>query len=28
MHGCGHDGHGTTLLAVAKYFAQTRNFAG
>ena len=28
MHGCGHDGHGATLLAVAKYLAQTRNFAG
>ncbi|GAB1826691.1 MAG: amidohydrolase [Burkholderiales bacterium] len=28
MHGCGHDGHGATLLAVAKYLAQTRNFVG
>lgn len=28
MHGCGHDGHAATLLAVAKYLAKTRNFNG
>lgn len=28
MHGCGHDGHGATLLAAAKYLIQTRNFSG
>lgn len=28
MHACGHDGHTTTLLATAKYLAETRDFAG
>ena len=28
MHGCGHDGHTTTLLGAARYLAETRNFAG
>lgn len=28
MHACGHDGHMTILIAVAKYFASHRNFAG
>lgn len=28
MHGCGHDGHATILLAVAKYLAHTREFPG
>ncbi|MEP6771076.1 MAG: amidohydrolase, partial [Polaromonas sp.] len=28
MHGCGHDGHTTMLVGVARYLAETRNFAG
>ncbi len=28
MHGCGHDGHTATLLALAKYLNETRNFDG
>jgi amidohydrolase len=28
MHGCGHDGHTATLLALAWYLKQTRNFDG
>jgi len=28
MHGCGHDGHTATLLALAWYLNQTRNFDG
>lgn len=28
MHSCGHDGHTTILLAVAKYLAMNRDFAG
>lgn len=28
MHACGHDGHTATLLAVAKYLNETKNFDG
>ena len=28
MHGCGHDGHTTMLLAAARYLAETRGFDG
>jgi len=28
MHGCGHDGHTTMLLAAARYLHETRNFSG
>jgi len=28
MHGCGHDGHTATLLALAQYLQETRNFDG
>jgi hippurate hydrolase len=28
MHGCGHDGHTATLLLLAKYLNETRNFDG
>ena len=28
MHGCGHDGHTVTLLAAARYLAQSKNFDG
>jgi amidohydrolase len=28
MHGCGHDGHTTMLLAAARYLNDTRNFDG
>jgi amidohydrolase len=28
MHGCGHDGHTTMLLAAARYLAATRQFDG
>jgi len=28
MHGCGHDGHTATLLTLAKYLNDTRNFDG
>ncbi|MDR2243897.1 MAG: amidohydrolase [Burkholderiales bacterium] len=28
MHGCGHDGHATMLLACAHYLQETRRFAG
>src|SRR5512135_3650412 len=28
MHGCGHDGHTTMLLAAARYLSETRRFDG
>jgi amidohydrolase len=28
MHGCGHDGHTATLLTLARYLHETRNFDG
>ncbi len=28
MHACGHDGHTATLLGVAKYLSETKNFDG
>ncbi|MDR0771409.1 MAG: amidohydrolase [Burkholderiales bacterium] len=28
MHGCGHDGHATMLLACAQYLQETRRFSG
>src|SRR5215207_4241556 len=28
MHGCGHDGHTTMLLAATRYLAETRRFDG
>jgi hippurate hydrolase len=28
MHACGHDGHTASLLGVAKYLSETRNFDG
>lgn len=28
FHGCGHDGHTTTLLCAAKYLAEHKNFEG
>jgi amidohydrolase len=28
MHACGHDGHTATLLALARYLRETRNFDG
>ncbi|MHC5306958.1 M20 aminoacylase family protein [Bartonella sp. LJL80] len=28
MHACGHDGHTTTLLTVARYLAETKDFSG
>jgi hippurate hydrolase len=28
MHGCGHDGHTASLLVLARYLSQTRNFDG
>jgi hippurate hydrolase len=28
MHGCGHDGHTATLLTLARYLQETRNFDG